>query len=83
MPIEVTKVRSMINNYNPEFFKLWEGNMDIQRCGSNEAIALYITKFMSKSEPTELNISIVQVIHHIQRDLQDHANTEGATSLII
>jgi hypothetical protein len=42
--------------------------MDIQPCGSNEAIAQYVAKYISKSEPTELNAGIAQAIRQIQRE---------------
>lgn len=45
-----------VNNYNPILLGLWKGNMDIQPCGSNESIAYYIAKYISKAEPTQLDI---------------------------
>ncbi|KAA0202708.1 hypothetical protein HAZT_HAZT004787 [Hyalella azteca] len=51
-----------INNYNTTLLKLWQDNMDIQPCGSNEAITFYIEKYMSKAEPTELDASVAQAI---------------------
>ncbi|KAG5674477.1 hypothetical protein PVAND_004445 [Polypedilum vanderplanki] len=55
-----------INNYNPEILKLWNGNMDIQPCGNNEAIAFYIAKYVAKSEPTDLTGSIAAAIRKIR-----------------
>ncbi|GIY78100.1 ATP-dependent DNA helicase [Caerostris extrusa] len=39
------------NNFHPQLLRLWTGNMDIQPCGSNEAIVYYIAKYLSKAEP--------------------------------
>jgi hypothetical protein len=61
----------MINNYNPTLLKFWEANMDIQPCGSNENIAYYVAKYISKNEPTELDSSIIQAIRLIQREETD------------
>ena len=60
-----------INNYNPILLKMWKGNMDIQPCGSNEAIAYYIGKYLSKSEPTDLSPGIAQAIREIQHEEND------------
>lgn len=57
-----------VNNYNPTILSLWDGNMDIQPCGSNEAIAHYIAKYISKSEPTNVNESVAQAIREIRRE---------------
>ncbi|GBO05451.1 hypothetical protein AVEN_17686-1 [Araneus ventricosus] len=41
--------------------------MDIQPCGSNESIAYYSAKYMSKAEPVELDLGIrraVQLLLH-------------------
>ncbi|GBN33616.1 hypothetical protein AVEN_59459-1 [Araneus ventricosus] len=42
--------------------------MDIQPCGSNESIAYYIAKYMSKSEPVELDPGIGRAIQLIRRE---------------
>ena len=55
-----------VNNYHPTLLKIWEGNMDIQPCGSNEAIAFYIAKYISKSEPNILNLAISDAIKQIR-----------------
>jgi PIF1-like helicase/Helitron helicase-like domain at N-terminus len=60
-----------INNYNPTILELWNGNMDIQPCGTNEAIAHYIAKYIAKSEPTNLNESVAQAIQQIRREESD------------
>lgn len=57
-----------VNNYNRTLLKLWQANMDIQPCGSNESIAYYIAKYISKTEPTELNASIARAIQQIRRE---------------
>ncbi len=59
---------SMVNNYNPTLLKLWKGNLDIQPCGTNEAIAYYIAKYISKSEPTDLDKNIAEAIRNIRKD---------------
>jgi PIF1-like helicase len=60
-----------INNYNPTLLRLWKGNMDIQPCGSNEAIAYYVAKYMSKAEPTLLDAGIAQAIRQIRQEETD------------
>ena len=42
-----------INNYNPEWIKAWDGNMDIAICFDYFAIITYITDYYTKTE-TEL-----------------------------
>ena len=39
-----------INNYNPEWLKAWDGNMDIQPCMDLFAIVTYITDYYTKGE---------------------------------
>lgn len=63
-----TSRESWVNNYNQVILELWNGNMDIQPCGSNESIAHYIAKYISKSEPTEVNQGVAQAIRQIRRD---------------
>jgi hypothetical protein len=57
-----------INNYSPAILKLWDGNMDIQPCGTNEGIAHYIAKYIAKSEPTTLDTSISEAIKTIRSE---------------
>lgn len=57
-----------INNYNPTLLRLWQGNMDIQPCGSNEAIAFYIAKYVGKSEPQQLATGVNEAIKEIQKE---------------
>ncbi|OWR45482.1 putative helentron 5 helitron transposon replicase/helicase/endonuclease [Danaus plexippus plexippus] len=45
--------------------------MDIQPCGSNEAIAYYIAKYLSKAEPEDVDSGIAQAIQQIQREESD------------
>ncbi|CAB3241815.1 unnamed protein product [Arctia plantaginis] len=45
--------------------------MDIQPCGSNEAIAYYIAKYLSKAEPEGVDSGIAQAIQQIQREESD------------
>lgn len=42
--------------------------MDMQPCGSNESIAHYIAKYISKTEPTDVNDGVAQAIRQIRRD---------------
>ena len=39
-----------INNYNPEWLKSWDGNMDIQVCLDFFAVTTYITDYYTKTE---------------------------------
>lgn len=57
-----------INNYNPTLLKLWKGNMDIQPCGTNDAIAYYIAKYISKNEPTGVDPAVARAIQEIRRE---------------
>ena len=45
--------------------------MDIQSCGSNEAIASYRAKYISKAEPTELDLGVAQAIREICHEKTD------------
>ena len=40
----------MINNYNQEWIKAWDGNMDLQVCLDTFAIVTYITDYYMKDE---------------------------------
>lgn len=42
--------------------------MDIQPCGSNESLAFYIAKYISKAEPTELDVGVAHAIQQIRRE---------------
>ena len=44
---------------------------DIQPCGSNEAIAYYIEKYLPKAEPEGVDSGIAQAIQQIQREKTD------------
>ncbi|GFQ93617.1 ATP-dependent DNA helicase [Trichonephila clavata] len=59
------KEDAWVNNYHPELLRLWISNMDIQPCGSNEAIAYYTAKYLSKAEPKGLDSGIAQAIQQI------------------
>ena len=39
-----------INNYNPEWIKAWNGNMDLQVCLDPFAVCTYITDYYTKDE---------------------------------
>lgn len=55
-----------VNNYNSRILRLWQANMDIQPCGTATGIAYYISKYISKSEPTEVSRSIREAIKRVQ-----------------
>ncbi|XP_050337629.1 uncharacterized protein LOC126763907 [Bactrocera neohumeralis] len=65
------KEDAWVNNYHPELLRLWAGNIDIQKCGSNEAIAYCIAKYLSKAEPAGIDSGIAQAIQQIQREETD------------
>lgn len=44
-----------INNYNPEWIRAWNGNMDIQICTDIFAIITYISDYCSKTETTKMS----------------------------
>ena len=39
-----------VNNYNPEWIRAWNGNMDLQVCLDYHAVITYITDYHSKDE---------------------------------
>ena len=41
---------TMVNNYNPEFIKAWNGNCDLQICLDHFAIVTYICDYMMKDD---------------------------------
>ena len=41
---------AFINNYNPEWMKAWDGNMDIVPCLDYFAVVTYITDYYTKTE---------------------------------
>ncbi|GBM38274.1 hypothetical protein AVEN_17720-1 [Araneus ventricosus] len=57
-----------VNNYNQEILKFLNANMDIQPCGSNVSIAHYIAKYISKTEPANVNEGVAEAIRQIRRD---------------
>lgn len=57
---------TMINSYNTEILKMWSANIDIQPCGSALGIAIYISKYISKSEPTKITRSIREAIKRVR-----------------
>lgn len=65
---------SMINNYNPRILKTWRANIDIQPCGSALGVAYYISKYISKSEPSEVSRSIRESIRKVQERGGSFAN---------
>ncbi|GBN09195.1 hypothetical protein AVEN_184280-1 [Araneus ventricosus] len=63
-----TSEERYVNNYNPILLKLSQANTDILPFGSNETIAHYIAKYISKSEPEGVTNSIAQAIREIRRE---------------
>merc|ERR1711884_217582 len=41
---------TMTNNYNPEWLKCWNANMDMQFCGDYFAVITYITDYYMKDD---------------------------------
>jgi hypothetical protein len=39
-----------VNNYNPEWLKAWDGNLDLQVCLDYYAVLTYITEYYSKND---------------------------------
>ena len=39
-----------VNNFNPEWIKAWDGNMDLQACMDHFAVMTYITDYYTKDE---------------------------------
>lgn len=56
------------NNYSSKLMVCWKANMDIQPCGSNEAIAMYIAKYASKNEPTDMSFGLREAISRNRRE---------------
>jgi energy-coupling factor transporter ATP-binding protein EcfA2 len=69
--LERSEGEEFVNNYNPELLRLWRANMDIQPCGSAMAIAYYITKYVSKSEPSYFDKSLREAIAQINQNVSD------------
>lgn len=69
-----TENEKWINNYNRIMLEAWQGNIDIQPVGDNDAIAYYIAKYVAKSEPTDLQQSIGQAIKQIREEDTDIAH---------
>ncbi|KAE9521618.1 hypothetical protein AGLY_017986 [Aphis glycines] len=46
-------------------------NVERQPFGSNESTAYYVAKYISKAEPTELNVSVALAIREIRREESD------------
>jgi len=57
----------LVNNYNPDLLTLWEGNMDIQPCGSVTAVAYYVAKYASKCEPNDTDDVVKEAIQNAKR----------------
>lgn len=56
----------MINNYNPEWIKAWNANMDMQICLDYYAVITYITDYYMKDESG--------TIEHIRKALESEGN---------
>lgn len=61
-----TEEEVMINPYHPILLPIMKVNMDIQPCTSSMAIAYYIAKYISKSEPKELQTKVQDAIKEIK-----------------
>jgi hypothetical protein len=57
-----------INNYNKEILQRWQGNMDIQVCGENEAIAEYLGKYVTKNESEGLGEEFRDALEKIRQE---------------
>ena len=44
-----------VNNYNPEWIRAWNGNMDLQVCLDYHAVITYITDYYTKDESGTMN----------------------------
>ena len=44
-----------VKNYNPEWIRAWNGNMDLQVCLDYHAVITYITDYYSKNESGTMN----------------------------
>ena len=54
-----------VNNYNPLLLMLWKANMDIQYVGeSTQAIAQYVTGYMTKAEGSNMQDLWQEVSHN-------------------
>ena len=50
MVLKRTPQEIYINNYNPEWIKAWNGNIDLQVCLDHFAVITYITDYYMKDE---------------------------------
>lgn len=57
----------MVNNFNPNLLTIWGGNMDIQPCGTVDAVAYYVAKYASKCEPDDKGDVIKEAILRAKR----------------
>lgn len=57
--------------------------MDIQPCGSNEAIAYYMAKYIAKSEPSNLNAGLASALREIRNENTDVGKKMFKASMII
>lgn len=62
-----TSEEVMINNYNPMILRIWQGNMDVQPCGSVTAVAYYVAKYASKCEPHDTGDVVKETILKTKR----------------
>ena len=59
---------TMVNTYNPEWIKAWNGNMDFQLCLDYFAVITYISDFYCKDDSGTMKI--------LQEALKDSANED-------
>ena len=60
-----------VNNYNPEWLKAWNGNMDLQVCLDFFAIITYITDYYSKDES-----GLTDVLKEAAKSAKDKSGAE-------
>ena len=70
-----------INNYNPEWIKAWNGNMDLQVCLDSFAVSTYITDYYTKDESgtTKFLMEAAKECRGKERSEQLHF---GSTSIV-
>ena len=54
--------------HNPTLIRLWKGNMDIQPCGFNDAIAYHTAKNISKSELVDLDRDLAEAFGNLWKN---------------
>jgi len=60
----------LVNNYNLDLLTLWEGNMDIQPCGSVTAVAYYVTKSCNMQQRMPASVSRMTLAMSLKKLIQ-------------